>query len=61
MTTKNVYIEIENAPDIAGLAFRNFRGPEDFKIMSTLVELSNKADGIREERAGDGSESGHSG
>lgn len=41
-------IIVENSPDIPGLAFRNFRGPEDFPTMSALVEASNKADQIKE-------------
>lgn len=45
--TNNTVI-VENVPNIPGLTFRNYRGKEDFSIMSALVEASNKADQIKE-------------
>ena len=44
----NANIQVVNAPDIAGLTFRNYQGKSDFVIMSAIVEASNKADQIKE-------------
>jgi GNAT superfamily N-acetyltransferase len=42
------YLQLENAPAIDGLAFRNYRGEEDLAAMIPVFDACNQADGIRE-------------
>lgn len=39
-------IEIPDAPDIPGLAFRGFRGEADYAAMSAVINGSKEADGL---------------
>ena len=36
--------EVSDAPDIPGLAFRGFRGSEDYPLMHEVITASKKAD-----------------
>ena len=44
--TKDDQIHIEDEPDIAGLAFRHFRGAEDYPKMVAVIAASAEADKI---------------
>ena len=39
-------IRVPDAPQIPGLAFRTFRGPEDYPAMLAVIDGSKQADGI---------------
>ncbi len=45
-TVRSEHITLADAPEIAGLAFRHFRGVEDYPVIAAIFNASHRADDI---------------